>query len=408
MEKIMKENTFMENKDGNTNNSNTNVHNNKGETKNEEKKYGFRVESARDIQDAEYDGKDFIIDGLITPGLNLLAGYRKQGKSMLALNMALCIAGDKDFWGMKTEHGKVLYMMLEDTRKRTKDRINRMLDYADAPESLKLAYAVNIKGPDLNKGIEAFIQENPDTKTVIIDVLEKIRTSKPGNKSEYSHDYDEIGALQKIANKYGIAIIVVTHCRKTRDSNWVNEISGGVGVTGAADTILRLKKAEDGGKEGKLLIIGRDVPEKAFAARLDDKPLWWGYAGTADEQELAKDMELYNSSPVVRAIKLLLEKNHGHWSGTCSELLGCGMEELGEPLAQNVSALGRKINEFDGLFQRDCIIHTKPGPNGGTKGRVHHFRFVESAQQPQEGPPKVISMGLEAQALPEEELELPF
>lgn len=234
------------NNHNNNNTDNTNVHSNSNgnETGNAKKKYGFMVESARDIQDADYDVKDFIIDGLITPGLNILAGPKKHGKSMLALNIALSIAGDRDFWGRKTEHGKVLYMSLEDTKKRTKDRINTMLDYTDAPEALKLAYAVDIKGIGLSKGIEAFLQDNPDTKAVIIDVLEKIRTAKPGNVSDYTHDYDELGPLQQLSNKYGVALMVVTHCRKTKDSDWMNEIAGGVGVTGAADTIMRLKRKD--------------------------------------------------------------------------------------------------------------------------------------------------------------------
>lgn len=407
MEKNIKDNTFIENKDGNINNiSNTNVHNNKEETKNEEKKYGFRVESARDIQDADYDVKDFIIDGLITPGLNILAGPKKHGKSMLALNIALSIAGDRDFWGRKTEHGKVLYMSLEDTKKRTKDRINRMLDYTDAPEPLKLAYAVDIKGIGLSKGIEAFLQDNPDTKAVIIDVLEKIRTAKPGNVSDYTHDYDELGPLQQLSNKYGVSLIVVTHCRKTKDSDWMNEIAGGVGVTGAADTIMRLKRKDTNSPEAMLFIIGRDVPEERLAVRLDDKNLRWDYVGTSDELELKKAIERYHASPVVRAIKSLLEKNNGHWSGTSRELLDFGLKEFGEPIAKNESALARKINALDSLFQNDSIIHTRPDPNGGVAGRIHHFTYKEQPLE-QESPSKILHMELGQNAQPEK-YELPF
>lgn len=409
MEKIIKENTFMENKDGNINNiSNTNVHNNKEETKNEEKKYGFKVKSSRDVQDGVYNQKDFIIDGLITPGLNILAGPKKHGKSMLALNLALSIAGDKNFWGRETEHGRVLYMALEDTEKRIRDRMNEMLDYTDAPD-FDFIYDVDKKGPGFNEDLEAYLQENPDTKAVIIDVLEKIRTSKPGSQSEYSHDYDELGALQKLANKHGVALITVTHCRKTRDYDWINEIAGGVGVTGAADTILMLKKEGQKNPDGKLFITGRDVPGNEIAVRLNEH-LKWDYVGTSDELELEKALEIYNSSPISKTIRLLLEKNHGQWSGTSRELLDCGLKELGEPIAKNESALARKINKFDRLFQKDCIIHTRPDSNGGLAGRIHHFRVEKPIQQPQEELSKVISMGLEqgAQMLPEEEYELPW
>lgn len=59
--------------------------------------------------------------------------------------MALSIAGDEDFWGRETEHGRVLYMALEDTEKRTKDRMNLMLEYSDAPE-FDFLYDVDKRG----------------------------------------------------------------------------------------------------------------------------------------------------------------------------------------------------------------------------------------------------------------------
>ena len=366
------------------------VHTNKNE--NDEQKYGFKAESAQSIQNDDYAVKDFIIDGVITPGVNILGGPKKHGKSLLALNMALGIAGEGDFWGRKTEHGRVLYMMLEDTKKRAKDRMNEMLEYLDAPESLYFAYGTTLKGPGLSQGIGKYIKDHTDTKAIIIDVLELIRTAKSSNVSEYAHDYNEIGSLQKVANKYGVAIIVVTHCKKGRESDWVNEISGGVGVTGAADTILMLRKKGNNSPEGILNAIGRDVPETRLAVRLDEKTLKWELVGTADEVERKSRMEKYHSSTAAKAVRLLLEKNGGHWSGTSRELLDFGLKELGEPIAKNESALARKINDMDEFFLNDSIIHTRPDPNGGVAGRVHHFKLEKPTQEAQ----------------PEEDGELPF
>ena len=417
MEKNIEKEAGNSNTDNTNNNANsTNVHNDNEEAGKKKKQCRFKVKSSRDVQDGVYNQKPFIIDGLITPGLNILAGPKKHGKSLLALNFALGIAGDGDFWGRKTEHGGVLYMALEDTEKRTKDRMNEMLDYADAP-AFNFMYNVGNRGPEFNEDLEAYLQENPGTKAVIIDVLEKIRTAKPGSQSEYSHDYSELGALQNLANRYGIAIITVTHCRKTRDYDWLNEIAGGVGVTSAADTILMLRRKGQGNPEGKIFITGRDVQGGEIAVRLNEQNLKWEYVGTDDEQEIKKDDEVYASSPVARAVKLLLERNNGSWSGTSRELLDFGFKEFGEPIAKNESALARKVNKLDEMFQKDCIIHTKPDPNGGNAGRVHHFTYMEPSQQPQgqdgqdgqDGPSKVIPMEPEAWVNIEcEENELPF
>ena len=291
-----------------------------------------------------------------------------------------------------------------------------MLDDMDAPEGLSLAYYVNCKGKDLVQGLGQYLQERPGTKAVIIDVLQKIRTGKPAGQSEYAYDYDEIGSLKELADQYGIALILVTHCRKTKDRNdWVNEIAGGVGVTGAADTILKLERnSGKGNLDGSLLIKGRDLPEQELAVHFDPESFQWLYAGTADEQEIKKDDEVYASSPVAKAVKLLLKKNNGSWSGTSRELLDFGFKEFGEPIAKNESALARKVNKLDGMFQKDCIIHTKPDPNGGNAGRIHHFAYVEPAKQAQgqdgqDEPSKVIPMGPDSWAEVEcGEDELPF
>lgn len=390
------------NSTNNTNNTNnSNVHNNGEAARKDVQKYGFDVIPASAIQDDEYNAKDFIIDGIVTPGLNILAGPKKHGKSLLALNMALCIAGTQDFCGRKTEHGKALYMMLEDTPKRAKDRMNEMLGYTDAPELLAFTYGTNLKGPALPEGLEAFLQDNPDTKVIIIDVLELIRTPKASNVSDYAHDYGELGPLQKLSNKYGVAIIVVTHCKKGRESDRINEISGGVGVTSAADTIIILKRKGNSSTDGTLFVIGRDVPQTNLAVRLNDKNLNWEIIGTAEEESLKNKMEKYHSSPAVKAVKALLEKNHGQWSGTSRELLNLGLGMLGEPIAKNESALARELNDMDNFFLDDSITHVKPNPHGGNAGRVHHFAYVEPPKQPQgqdgqDEPSKVIPMEPEA------------
>ena len=140
MEKNIEKEAGNSNTDNTNNNANsTNVHNNGKKVENK-KGYGFKPVPARATQDSTSTQKDFIVDGLFTPGLNLFAGPKKHGKSMFSLNLALCISGGMDFWGRKTEHGEVLYMCLEDTEKRIRDRMNAMLDDMDAPEGLSLAY----------------------------------------------------------------------------------------------------------------------------------------------------------------------------------------------------------------------------------------------------------------------------
>jgi len=101
------------------------------EKKKEGRKFCFVTETAKQIQQSAPPKRIYLIDGIITPGLNILAAPRKKGKSWLALDIALCVDGKEDFWGRKTEHGKVLYFALEDHRSRMKQRIDTILDDED-------------------------------------------------------------------------------------------------------------------------------------------------------------------------------------------------------------------------------------------------------------------------------------
>lgn len=348
-----------------------------GTEEEQRKKYGFVVQSARKVQDHERKTSSYIIENLITPGLNILAGPSKWGKSWLCLNIALSIVQGKKLWGRNTVKGGVLYMALEDNDDRMAARLNRILNYEDAPEELDITYdACTIK--DIVRGVSTYIREHKDIKLIIIDVLQKIRGEIPAGKTEYGNDYDEIGMLKKLADRCGVAILLVTHTRKTRDKfNRMNQISGGVGVLGAADTLLMLSGAEGMDMPKTVYIKGRDMMEQAIQVKFNKNTCLWGYVGTEEELMTKEAEKRYASNLVVKTVKALLEKNGGEWQGTCSDLLECGQKETGTTIAKSSSALGRMFRELNPLFfSKDSIVHIEPDKNGGITGRIHKF-YIE-------------------------------
>ncbi len=78
----------------------------------------------------------FIVDGLIPQGVNVLSGASKIGKSWLMLWLGLQVARGRPVWGMPTMQCDVLYLSLEDTVRRIKDRLYQLTD--DAPPNLLL------------------------------------------------------------------------------------------------------------------------------------------------------------------------------------------------------------------------------------------------------------------------------
>lgn len=158
---------------------------------------------------------------------------------------------------------------LEDTHRRIKDRLYNLTD--DAPRNLHFAVMCGLIGSGLEEIID-FLNEHKDTKLVIIDTLQKVRDSKgsAGKAGMYGNDYDDISSIKRIADEYNIAIILVHHLRKLKDSDDpFNEVSGSTGIIGAADTsfILKRKRTKD---TASLLVSGRDVEYQELTLQFNE------------------------------------------------------------------------------------------------------------------------------------------
>ena len=156
----------------------------------------------------------FIVDGLIPQGVNVLSGAAKIGKSWLMLWLGLQVSQGLHVWGIPTMHCDVLYLCLEDTLRRIKDRLFDLTD--DSTRSFHLAVTCGLIGNGLEEEIINFLEDFPKTKLVIIDTLQKVRDSKgsAGKAGMYGNDYDDISSIKKIADEHDISIILVHHLRK--------------------------------------------------------------------------------------------------------------------------------------------------------------------------------------------------
>lgn len=185
----------------------------------------------------------FIVDGLISQGVNVISGASKIGKSWLMLWLGLQVAQGNSIWGLPTPQCDVLYLSLEDTQRRIKDRLYNLTD--SAPDNLYFAVTSGLIGGGLEEQITDFLTEHPATKLVIIDTLQKVRDSKgsAGKAGMYGNDYDDISSIKRIADGFNIAVLLVHHLRKLQDSDDpFNDVSGSTGIIGAADTNFILRR----------------------------------------------------------------------------------------------------------------------------------------------------------------------
>lgn len=215
----------------------------------------------------------WVLPGIIPEGLTLLVGAPKAGKSWWNLNLMVALATGRPeevfAWGQPIEPSPNLYLALEDPHRRLYDRLNKIIRGLDFPA--KQAGEIWLDLPPIADGgrqeIERWLEANPTCRAIMVDVLAKVRTAPDGGGGGlYQADYEAVGALKEIADDYGIGVVVTHHDRKRTDEDFLNMVSGTKGITGAADTILYLKR-ERGGDEGTLQLDSRDVEDCTYVVQ---------------------------------------------------------------------------------------------------------------------------------------------
>ena len=245
-----------------------------------------------------------LVDGLLAPGLYILGGSPKVGKSWMALQLCLAVCGGKAFLGRTTRESEVLYLALEDGPQRLHSRALRLAD--TALEGLHLCHRAAPIGQGLERQIEAQLAAYPHIRLVVLDTLQKVRCVSSSGMS-YSSDYEDAGALKALADRNGICLLVIHHLRKMADDDPFNRLSGTNGLAGAADGTLILMRNKRQGGTATLYATGRDIEDVEEGLEFAD--CRWSRAVSPEQLQLTL---------VVNALKKLLAA--GEFQGTATEL----------------------------------------------------------------------------------------
>jgi hypothetical protein len=95
---------------------------------------------------------------------------------------------------------------------------------------------------------------------------------------QYDADYRAVAGLQTLASQTGVAIVIVAHVRKMEAEDPLDAVSGTLGFTGAADTVLVLNR---GGYGVTLYGRGRDIEEIETAVEFEPDLCRWVILGDA-------------------------------------------------------------------------------------------------------------------------------
>ncbi|MFF9767473.1 AAA family ATPase [Streptomyces sp. NPDC014636] len=221
--------------------------------------------TADQLMAAHFPEPKWAVPGILAEGVSVLAGPPKVGKSWLSLGLGLSVAaGGQAFDSVPVQGGPVLYLALEDTPRRLQTRMGKLLGGQPAPAGLTLVTECPPFPQGGTEAIAQWLDRNPDARMVVIDVFAKMRGQSPAGVSAYDADYVAVGYAKRLADHYGVAVVLVHHVRKAGSDDFLTEVSGTNGIAGAADATLVLKRAR-GQADGILHVTGRDVDEAEYA-----------------------------------------------------------------------------------------------------------------------------------------------
>lgn len=239
------------------------------------------VESISDICQKDLPPIKYFVDGMLSAGFTVLAGNPKVGKSWLVQQLAVCIATGKPFLEHETTQTGVLYLDLEGTEQRTKERATKQ--GFDLPNNIFVSYRckmldgepVTMKDNNLIEYltrvlVQIEVQHGVKVQLIIIDTLIKVKGGEKRGLNSYENDSKIFGNLQDFARSRGLCIVGVTHLHKSNQSfegtDWTERVTGSMGLVGVGDNTWGLFKKGRGEneREATLRVSGRDISECDF------------------------------------------------------------------------------------------------------------------------------------------------
>jgi hypothetical protein len=253
-----------------------------------------KVITAAELERRKYPKLNWLLKNILPPGVTILAGPPKSGKTRLMTHIAAAVAtGTKALGKINTRPVGVLFMYLEDGWRRVQARLSEFL-----PDGWPSNLRLETDWPRMGNGglgrLEEYLEQHPEVRMVIIDVLERFRPPTPRGVSVYQYDYRTIASIREVAERHDVAIVLIHHTNKLQDAPDVfNRISGTQGLTGAVDTMMLLERKDRMQPEATLSIDGREVEAQELTLKYDPDTGEW---------ELLGDANLYSTTEERRQI----------------------------------------------------------------------------------------------------------
>ena len=264
------------------------------------------------IAKEEFQPIDWLVENIIAPGLTIIAGKSKIGKSWLVLHLSYCIEKGEEFLGRKCAKGDVLHYSLEDGKRRIKNRWEKM---CIQPDQTYYQFRDRLpKIPILTMGLEEEIEDwaknIPNPKMVVIDVYVKVKKTISKSLNAYENDNYNLQNLQTLAIKYNIGIVLVHHTKKGSENDVFDEINGSAGIQSNMDSMIVLASSRKAGKNSVFHCIPKDAEQLEFEIGMNDQMIW------EDKGPVGSTSLTMLQERIIRAVNDLYDGNSAMANGT--------------------------------------------------------------------------------------------
>ena len=280
----------------------------------------FEVVSARELMSRKFAESREIVPGVVPEGLMTLTARPKSGKTIMVLGMEIAVAaGGYAFGHIAVDQGDVLGIHLEDGEELMQERLNTLLAGAEVPEHLDYVFSA----PTLKNGLIDYVKEwilsRDNPRLTVVDTIQRVRTAPRPGVSQYADDYATLACLSDLAHEYRLCILCLMHSRKMAADDVHDEMSGTLGLFGAADGSAVLKRVR-GQNDATLHISGRRIRDDlSLAMRYHPESAAWEILGPAAEhiktQERQAIVDLLTDGPpeglTPKEIAEAVNKPHG-------------------------------------------------------------------------------------------------
>ena len=237
------------------------------------------VESFAALVSQDFPPQRFLVDGLIPAGqLVMLGGRGKAGKSWLILQLIAAVDRGQPFLGRATQHGRVLYLALEDGRRRLNQR-PRIMNWQPSPR-VDIGFKVD-KFDSGGQGL-AHIRDAIAAASYDLVVIDTLVKTLSGSADENNNT--EMGAicndLADMSHDSGACILIVHHTSKQTVENPFDALRGASAIRDAYDVGMMLVR-KHGEKEATLYTEARDFDVQDVTIRQVEGGAGWEYVGDA-------------------------------------------------------------------------------------------------------------------------------